>query len=56
MAVPKRRTSRSRTRTRRSQWKADRPALTTVHLNGRPYRVPRALTRAYERGLLPPPS
>ncbi|QVQ51664.1 50S ribosomal protein L32 [Spiractinospora alimapuensis] len=29
MAVPKRKMSRSNTRTRRSQWKASRPSLTT---------------------------
>ncbi|MBR8743205.1 50S ribosomal protein L32 [Nocardiopsis sp. MG754419] len=55
MAVPKRRMSRANTRTRRSQWKARTPELVTVHLQGRAYRVPRHLVRAYERGLLPLP-
>ena len=53
MAVPKRKTSRSNTRTRRSQWKATTPELITVHIRGREYRVPRNLVRAYRRGLLP---
>ncbi len=52
MAVPKRRMSRSNTRTRRSQWKATTPDLVTVHIGGREYRVPRNLVRAYQRGLV----
>lgn len=55
MAVPKRRTSRANTRSRRAQWKATAPDLVTVRLDGREYRVPRRLVRAYRRGLLPPP-
>ncbi|MFD3685357.1 50S ribosomal protein L32 [Nocardiopsis sp. NPDC058631] len=55
MAVPKRRMSRSNTRTRRSQWKAVTPDLVTITLGGREYRVPRNLVRAYQRGLIPPP-
>ncbi|MEU3017450.1 MULTISPECIES: 50S ribosomal protein L32 [unclassified Nocardiopsis] len=55
MAVPKRRKSRSNTRTRRSQWKAAPPELVTLHLRGREYRVPRGLVAAYRRGLVPPP-
>jgi large subunit ribosomal protein L32 len=55
MAVPKRKMSRSNTRTRRSQWKAAAPDLVTVRVSGREYRVPRNLVRAYQRGLLPLP-
>lgn len=55
MAVPKRKMSRSNTRTRRSQWKARTPDLVTLHLGGREYRVPRNLVAAYRRGLLPLP-
>lgn len=55
MAVPKRRTSRSRTRHRRARWTARAPELVTVTLAGRRYRVPRTLVPAYRRGLLPPP-
>jgi len=55
MAVPKRRMSRSNTRTRRSQWKAATPDLVTLTVGGRGYRVPRNLVRAYRRGLLPLP-
>ncbi|MFC0042275.1 50S ribosomal protein L32 [Actinomadura rayongensis] len=53
MAVPKRRTSRANTRARRARWKAERPGLVTVTVDGRTVRVPRRLVRAYERGLLP---
>ncbi|GAA4989813.1 50S ribosomal protein L32 [Pseudonocardia tropica] len=56
MAVPKRRTSRSNTRHRRSQWKATTPDLVPVTLEGRRHLVPRALVPAYRRGLLSPPA
>ncbi|GAA1315203.1 50S ribosomal protein L32 [Pseudonocardia xinjiangensis] len=54
MAVPKRRTSRSNTRSRRAQWKATPPDLVPITIDGRPYLVPRRLVRAYQRGLLRP--
>jgi large subunit ribosomal protein L32 len=54
MAVPKRRTSRSNTRHRRSQWKATAPDLVPVAVDGETYRVPRALLRAVERGYVNP--
>ncbi|MGI5158732.1 50S ribosomal protein L32 [Microbispora sp. CA-102843] len=56
MAVPKRRTSRSNTRHRRAQWKAQRPDLIPISLNGRELLVPRRLVRAYQRGLIDPPA
>jgi large subunit ribosomal protein L32 len=53
MAVPKRKTSRSNTRHRRSQWKATAPDLVPVTtLDGRKLTVPRRLVAAYQRGLL----
>lgn len=52
MAVPKRRTSRSGTRHRRAQWKAQPVDLVSVTVGGRTAQVPRRLLRAYERGLL----
>ncbi|MFI9842441.1 50S ribosomal protein L32 [Nonomuraea sp. NPDC051941] len=52
MAVPKRRTSRSNTRHRRSQWKAAMPDLVPIIVNGQELRVPRRLVRAYQRGLI----
>ncbi|MET9228076.1 50S ribosomal protein L32 [Lentzea sp. NPDC058450] len=53
MAVPKRKTSRSNTRHRRSQWKATAPDLVTVRtLDGKELLVPRRLVAAYKRGLL----
>ncbi|WP_049563896.1 50S ribosomal protein L32 [Nonomuraea sp. SBT364] len=52
MAVPKRRTSRSNTRHRRSQWKAAVPELVPITVNGRDLLVPRRLIRAYQRGLI----
>ncbi|MBZ5733479.1 50S ribosomal protein L32 [Nocardioides sp. TRM66260-LWL] len=54
MAVPKRRTSRSNTRHRRSQWKATPADLVPVTIDGITHRVPRALLRAVERGYLDP--
>ena len=55
MAVPKRRMSRSHTRSRGSQWKATRPDLVPITLAGRRHLVPVNLVPAYRRGLLPPP-
>lgn len=55
MAVPKRKTSRSNTRKRRSAWKAATPALAEVTLDGRTVLVPYRLVPAYRRGLLPVP-
>jgi large subunit ribosomal protein L32 len=52
MAVPKRRTSRSRTRSRRSQWKATTVDLVTVRTPAGEVEVPRRLVRAVERGLV----
>ena len=55
MAVPKRRLSRSSTRSRRSRWKATPVPLTTARTPaGRTLEVPRRLVRAVERGLVDP--
>lgn len=54
MAVPKRRTSRSNTRSRRSQWKATVPDLVPIVVDSRRLLVPRRLVRAYQRGLIDP--
>jgi large subunit ribosomal protein L32 len=54
MAVPKRRTSRSNTRHRRSQWKATAPDLVPVTVDGVTHHVPRALVRAVQRGYIDP--
>ncbi|GAB2469400.1 50S ribosomal protein L32 [Xylanimonas ulmi] len=55
MAVPKRKTSRSRTRSRRAQWKAAESALVDVVAHGRTVRVPPRLVRAVRRGLIDVP-
>ena len=55
MAVPKRRTSRSRTRSRRARWKATAPDLVPIRIGGRELLVPRHLVRAYQRGYITPP-
>ena len=55
MAVPKRRTSRSNTRSRRAQWKATPVDLVPITVAGVGHRVPRRLVPAYVRGLLPLP-
>ncbi|MFC8532317.1 50S ribosomal protein L32 [Nocardia sp. NPDC057227] len=54
MAVPKRRMSRSNTRSRRAQWKAVAPDLVPVTVGGIAYRVPRRLVAAVRRGLVDP--
>lgn len=54
MAVPKRRTSRSNTRHRRSAWKATAPDLVPVVVDGVEHRVPRALVGAVHAGLIDP--
>jgi large subunit ribosomal protein L32 len=54
MAVPKRRMSRSNTRSRRSQWKATPPDLVPVSLGGVVHKVPRRLVQAVRRGLIDP--
>lgn len=52
MAVPKRKMSRSNTRSRRSQWKAELSPLTTMRVQGRRITIPRRLAKAYQMGLL----
>ena len=52
MAVPKRKMSRSNTRTRSSAWKAKMSALQTIKVGGREVRIPRRLAKAYQNGLL----
>ncbi len=54
MAVPKRKKSRSRTRSRRAKWRAEAPSLVTVVVDGQAVKVPRRLVAAVKRGLLPP--
>ncbi|AEV73861.1 ribosomal protein L32 [Mycolicibacterium rhodesiae NBB3] len=52
MAVPKRRMSRSNTRSRRSQWKATRTELVGVTVAGQQHKVPRRLLKAARLGLI----
>ena len=52
MAVPKRRMSRSNTRSRRAQWKATATGLVTVSVGGRQHKVPRRLLQAARLGLI----
>ncbi|WP_405148486.1 50S ribosomal protein L32 [Nocardia salmonicida] len=54
MAVPKRRMSRSNTRSRRSQWKAEVPQLVPVTVAGEQYRVPRRIVNAVRKGMIDP--
>ena len=54
MAVPKRKMSRSRTRSRRSQWKALVSDLVAVTVDGRQVRIPARLAPAVRRGLVLP--
>lgn len=52
MAVPKRRMSRSRTRSRRAGWKATPQPLSRVVVAGRQLVVPPYLVPAVRRGLV----
>ncbi|BDT95750.1 MULTISPECIES: 50S ribosomal protein L32 [Nocardia] len=52
MAVPKRRMSRSNTRSRRSNWKAAPVDLVPVTVGGVVRQVPRRLVAAVRRGLI----
>lgn len=52
MAVPKRKMSRSNTRHRRAQWKAQAADLVPVKGDQGSVMVPRRLARAVERGLV----
>ncbi|MEV0297237.1 50S ribosomal protein L32 [Nocardia sp. NPDC050710] len=52
MAVPKRKMSRSNTRSRRAQWKATPPDLVPVTVAGVTHQVPRRLLQAVRRGLI----
>jgi large subunit ribosomal protein L32 len=52
MAVPKRRMSRSNTRSRRSQWKATKVELVGVTVAGLKHKVPRRLLKAARLGLI----
>lgn len=54
MAVPKRRMSRSNTRSRRSNWKAAAPDLVPVTVGGVVHRIPRRLVAAVRRGVVDP--
>lgn len=49
MAVPKRKTSRSNTRSRRAQWKATPPDLVPIVVDGKRMLVPRHLIRHFQR-------
>ncbi|MCV7171047.1 50S ribosomal protein L32 [Mycobacterium sp. CPCC 205372] len=52
MAVPKRRMSRSNTRSRRAQWKATSTGLVGVTVAGQQHKVPRRLLKAARLGLI----
>ena len=47
MAVPKRKMSRSNTRSRRAQWKATLPDLVPIRISGETFNVLRRLVKAY---------
>ncbi|MHA2788461.1 50S ribosomal protein L32 [Corynebacterium sp. S7] len=52
MATPKFKMSRSNTRHRRSQWKADNTQLQEVKIDGQTVRIPRRLVKAAKLGLV----
>ncbi|MEU4247227.1 50S ribosomal protein L32 [Amycolatopsis sp. NPDC026612] len=47
MAVPKRKMSRSNTRSRRAQWKAAVPDLVPIEVDGKVQLVPRRLMKHF---------
>lgn len=49
---PKRKVSRSNTRSRRAQWKAEATPLVSVTVAGRAHKVPRRLLKAARLGLV----
>ena len=49
MAVPKRKKSRSNTRSRRAQWKAAVPDLVPISVGGEVRLVPRRLIKHFHR-------
>ncbi|MFD8497818.1 large subunit ribosomal protein L32 [Amycolatopsis xylanica] len=49
MAVPKRKMSRSNTRSRRAQWKAAVPDLVPIKVDGVEQLVPRRLIKHFQR-------
>ena len=49
MAVPKRKMSRSNTRSRRAQWKAAVPDLVPIVVDGERKLVPRKLIKHFQR-------
>ncbi|MBK0866453.1 MAG: 50S ribosomal protein L32 [Saccharopolyspora sp.] len=49
MAVPKQKKPRSKTRQRRSQWKASAPELVPVVVDGERKLVPRRLVRYFQQ-------
>lgn len=53
MAVPKHKLSRSKTRHRRANWKAEPAELVTITVDGQQVRIPRRLAQAV-RGLRAP--
>jgi large subunit ribosomal protein L32 len=54
MPVPKRKMSRSKTRSRRANWKASATNLITVNINGINYRIPHSLVKAVRLGHIDP--
>lgn len=52
MTVPKRKTSRSNTRSRRANWKATPTTLVRVQTPEGTVLIPRRLIRAVQRGLI----
>ncbi|MDO5092738.1 MAG: 50S ribosomal protein L32 [Propionibacteriaceae bacterium] len=52
MAVPKRKMSRSNTRSRRARWKTSLPDLVPIRVGGETFKVPRRLVKTYASGRL----
>jgi|LakMenE18May11ns_1017448.scaffolds.fasta_scaffold9957425_11 large subunit ribosomal protein L32 len=54
MPVPKRKMSRSKTRSRRANWRTTPTQLITIQINGVEYKIPHSLVNGVRRGYVDP--
>ena len=54
MPVPKRKMSRSKTRSRRANWRTTPTQLITIQINGVEYKIPHSLVNGVRRGYIDP--
>jgi large subunit ribosomal protein L32 len=54
MPVPKRKMSRSKTRSRRANWRTTPTQLITIKIDGVDYKIPHSLVNGVRRGYINP--